>query len=167
MLFRKDRFRILAMVLLGVLPVAFSPAMAAPPTGSISGVVLTHDTHAPAAGVKVHVADPSTGRVYESAATGSDGSFDVEGLPSSNYELGLEQDGKLYLVNTPVSVAPGRNETIQVALGTPGDIAPAQAASVWSNPLTAALIVAGGAVVVGLVVDQAVTDDTPTSPSQM
>jgi hypothetical protein len=38
---------------------------------------------------------------------------------------------------------------------------------VWNNPLTAALIIVGSAVVLGLIIDQAVSDDDePTaSPS--
>jgi hypothetical protein len=166
MLSRSTRSKFLAVLLVAFLPVVFSPVWAAPQGGSISGVVLAHESHAPASNVKVHVADSSTGKIYVSEATGEDGSFQVIGLPASAYDLGLEQDGNLFLVHTAVQIAPGQHKNIQVAIGTPGNIAPAQGTSVWSNPLTAALIVAGSAIVVGLVVEELVTDDAqaPTSP---
>ena len=162
---RSTRSKCLAAVLVTFLPVVFAPIWAAPSGGSISGVVLTHDTHAPTADVKVHVADFSTGKIYLSNTTGADGSFQVTGLPASAYELGLEQDGNLFLVHTAVQVAPGQSKTIQVAMGAPGSIAPAQSTSVWGNPLAAGLIITGSAIVVGLVVEEAVKDETPASTS--
>ena len=165
MISRSTRSKCLAAVLVAFIPIVLAPILAAPSTGSISGVVLTHDTHAPTSNVKVHLSDSSTGNIYMSNTTGADGSFQVEGLPASAYDLGLEKDGNLFLVHTAVQVAPGQSKTIQVAIGAPGNIAPAQSSSVWSNPLTSALIITGSAIVVGLIVEESVSDDAPPATS--
>lgn len=148
------------------------PVSAETAEGSLSGTVVTATDHAPLGGAKVHAGDPKTGRIYSSQPTAEDGSFSVEGLPASGYELAVEKDGGLYLVQTPVQVAPGTAQILTVAVnqdkkGKPDDdddddeglVPPgAGGASLWDNQFTAAGFVIGLAFVVGVLIENA-TDD--------
>ncbi len=157
-----------------VLYLAHAPTWAGSRTASLSGHVLSADSHLPLAGVRVHVGDPRTGAVHSSAATALDGSFSVAGLPPSTYEVAVQSDQGLYVVNGPIHLTPGEARRVQV--GVRKDISPSPAGSAktrrkgatnwWNNPLTATAIVVGAAVFIGVLVDHASKDQTTgASPS--
>ncbi len=138
-------------------------------------VVLGAQGSAPLAGAIVHLADTSTGAIAASAKTGESGAFRAEGLPPATYRVGIEKDGRLYAVASPVTLAPGQVQTVTVAIPAsasaqpmpPEDDQDRGGLTWWNNPLTASLIVVGGAVILGILIDQATDDDepTPSSPS--
>jgi len=177
--------RILATVLLLVFPLTASPLFAvtgAMPggTASISGTLFSVSSATPLAGARLHLED-ARGSSYVSAPAGVDGAFDVVDLPASSYKVAVESHGSLYVVDTPVKLEPGASQRVRLAVRDGGkgrgrggreETTPpppnktgAKDTSFWSNPLTATLIVVGGAILVGVIVDQATNDDTPASPS--
>ena len=109
------------------------------------------------------------------AAVLGDGSFRADAIPAGPAELGIETSEGLYLVRTPVAIAPGTTRHVQLAFGGRQDSsAPPEAekdkkkkrGGIWAHPATATLIVIGSAIVVGFAVDQLTNSDGhPVSPS--
>ena len=139
---------------------------------TLAGRVVEDPLQTPMADVLVHAADPWTGEIRASGATGPDGRFTLEGLAPDRYRLGVEADGGIYVVPGSVRIAEGSSGALIVTVArdsglpatTPG-IAPA--ASVWSRPGVATLIVIGIAGATALLVDQLFSDsddEPPASP---
>jgi hypothetical protein len=154
-----------AMIVL-IQSVGLAPLVAAP-LSSIEGTVISAGDQGPLAGLRVHMADPVTGKIYTAEPTGTDGSFIVIGLPSATYEIAIESNGGLYLVPSPVSLDAGQSRVLNLVVhpdhSKPGLAAKSGSMAVWSNPLTAALIVVGSAIGVGVLLDS-ITDDDTTGP---
>ncbi len=130
-----------------------------------------------------HVLPPADGRAPAkavwigdvSAPVAADGSFKATGLAEGPTQLAIETSEGLYVVASPVTVAPGVTRSIDLALGGREDTSappPAEKekkkkrAGVWANPLSATLIIIGGAIVVGVAVDQLTKSSShPASPS--
>jgi hypothetical protein len=169
-----------SLAFLVALPLA--PACEAAPAASLGGRIVSAGTDAPLAGARLHVADGRSGRIVTSGVTGADGAFEIAGLEPATYDLAVESRGGLYVVETPVRLAGGERRSLQLAVSPQAVPAPApagqkdppaaqdptpkkkSAADVWNNPLTATLIVVGGAVVLGLVVESVVGNPS-ASPS--
>lgn len=170
--------RAVAVLAIAALSTSTFPVSASDAGARLTGSVLSGAESQPLVGAKLHAGDPKTGEVFTSGVTGDDGAFEIADLPASTYELAVEADGGLYVVTTPVRLAPGQSETLQVAVNPqmapdPEEAAAVEArhtrASLWNNPLTAALIVLGAALVLGVVIDSATDDDDdlPASPSSI
>ncbi len=162
--------RLLAAALIVSLQIAFLPALAAGTPASLTGRVLKAGSESPLAGARVHAADLSSGKVYTSAPTAKDGTFQLSGLPVSSYEVAVESAGGLYPAAARISLTEGQERAIQLTVkeeSEPKAPTPNRATKpgVWNNPLTATLIILGSAVVVGVVVDN-MTKDQSTSPTQ-
>jgi hypothetical protein len=120
----------------------------------------------------IYAADPKTGEIYPSESTGESGTFTVESLPPSTYELAVGAEGALFVVGTPVKLAPGQTQNVSLAVNPEAAPSPQQSAknqnkggtSVWNNPLTAALIVAGSAILLGAIVNETTKDEDSSSP---
>ncbi|MBZ5639650.1 MAG: carboxypeptidase-like regulatory domain-containing protein [Acidobacteriia bacterium] len=164
--------RWIAAALVVALQLALAPAFAGGAPATLAGTVVAAASRAPVAGARVHVGDKRTGRIVISEATGADGAFAVGGLAPAAYDLAVESAGGLYVVSSPLPLAPGERRSVQLAVSSP----PAQGgekskppqkrslSKVWNNPLAATLIVVGAAVIIGVIVGNA-TSETPTSPS--
>ena len=172
---RAELTRGLAATLILALPLFSVPVSAGVPTASLKGRVLESDTRIPLAGARIHAGDPKAGTVYTSLTTSSDGSFSLAALPASSYQLAVESEGGLFAVSAPIRLAPGQSRDVQLAVrrneagssssATSSTAAHGRKPSIWNNPLTATLLVLGGAVVVGVLVDQATNDNNNASPS--
>jgi hypothetical protein len=108
------------------------------------------------------------------AAVAPDGSFRVDEIPGGPAEVAIETSEGLYVVATPITIAPGTTRRVQLAFGGRQDTsAPPppekkkKRGGVWANPLSASLIIVGSAIVLGLAVDQLTPqpEDVPVSPS--
>lgn len=153
---------------------ATPPGSWAASTGSISGRVIT-SADRPAA-TTVWVAPSGADAKPVAAAVAADGSFSIAELPAGTVELAVETSEGLYVVPTPVAIAPGTTRALQLALGGRQDSSdpppPAdtkkkkKSGGVWANPLYATLIVVGSAIVVGVLVNELTKpNDKPASPS--
>jgi hypothetical protein len=161
--------KVLATGLIVALQTFYVPVAAAPSTASLSGSILSATGETPMGGVKVHAGDPRTGAIYSSELTAADGSYAIAELPPASYELAVESDGVLYVVTTPVQLAPGQSQSVNLAVNTDTAPSPEEAeekkkrrtATFWRNPFWAALIVLGGAFAVGAIISAATDDDPP------
>jgi hypothetical protein len=168
--------RILASTLIVMFPLpAMPPTIAASGGATISGTLFSASSSAPLAGARLFLKDPASGASYTSSLSGADGSFDTVSVPASSYRVAIESNGGLYVVDTPVTLDAGSSRHLRVAVRemeraragraegeTPppeGQKAAAEDTSFWSNPLTATLVVVGGAILVGVLVDNATNDD--------
>jgi hypothetical protein len=110
-----------------------------------------------------------------SAAVELDGSFEATGLPAGPSEIAIETSEGLYVVATPVVVAPGVTRRVQLAYGGRQDSSAPPASETekkkkgggfWANPTSATLVIVGSAIVLGLAIDQLTqSDNAPVSPS--
>lgn len=164
-----------AAALVLALPLASLPAPAAERSALSGTVVLGSQGSSPLASAIVHIADASTGAIAASATTDETGAFRVEGLSPATYRVGIETNGRLYAIASPVTLAPGQMQTVTMAVPKNAQAQPMPSESEeerekggltwWNNPLTASLIVVGGAVILGILIDQATDEDEPTPPS--
>lgn len=144
---------------------AFLVVPAQPADASLHGRVLSGDD-LPLAGARVHVGNVPGERFYASGWTTDDGTFEVPDLPAAEYRLAVEVDGGLYMVSSPVVIAPGQSRSLQLAINpdngddaTPEDEKKKKKrGGAWNNPLTATLIVLGTAIAIGLLLDAADSD---------
>jgi hypothetical protein len=151
------------------------PVMASEPNAAVRGSILSASDQSPMVGAKLHLGNPDTGEIFSSDAAQPDGGFVIEDVPPATYDVGVELDGGLYVVETPLSIAPGQTQPIHVAINPQVAPSPEEAQKeekkkggngVWNNPATAALIVLGAAIVIGLIINEATNDDDdpPASP---
>lgn len=183
------------LIALSLLAFAASAAVAAEPVldGTLSGVVRSQ-SDAPLAGARIFAGNAATGDVFPSEPTGDDGTFEIVGLPPATYELAVESDQGLYLIEQPVPVARGGRQAVGISIapgmtaegaeggsdggasGGGGGSAPGGGSrpNLWNNPLTAALMVLGLAIIFGLIIESATDDndrideiESPSSPLEI
>ena len=162
--------RLLSAGLIVSLPLLALPARSAGGTATLSGSIVWAADQTPVAGSKLHAGDAKTGEIFSSAPAGNDGSFALDHLPASTYELAVESDGGLYLVGTPLTLAPGTAQTLNLAVNrqpVPNydeEEDPEEKKGgyrLWDNPLMATLVIVGVVAVIGLLLDD---DDSPGTP---
>jgi len=162
--------KLLALALAGSLLIAWLPVAAQDPSASLAGRVRAGV--APLAGAQVFAANSETGQLIPATRTDDDGAFEIAALPGATYELAIETGGNLYVAEQPVPVPAGTRRQVEVRIhpelaakgGEPGTKPAGRGLSrVWNNPLSAAFVVVGAAVVVGVLVDNA-TNDEDASP---
>ena len=173
MIQRSSVLRVLASVLIVILPTAWTPVPASTSSATLTGSILSSPDRGPLSGARLHVGDPRSGVIYSSEIVDDDGAFVVADLPSATYELAVESAGHLYVVGTPLQLEPGQSRTVHVEVNP--DVAPNPeeaekkkkkgAATIWDNPLTAALIVVASAIVIGLILNNDDSDPPITSES--
>lgn len=155
------------------LPLALASALVVPlgalagETGILTGYVL------PSVDIRLIARTVWVGAI--SAPVAADGSFRATGIPGGPSELAIETSEGLFVVATPVTIAPGTTRRVQLAYGGRQDSSapPPQekqkkkkSGGVWANPLTASLLIVGSAIVVGVTIDQLTQSDSiPVSPS--
>jgi hypothetical protein len=140
-----------SMVLLGM------PVSAGEPMAALDGSIVRSADQTPVEGARLHVSNPKTGEMFSSEPAGDDGRVMIDELPAATYSLAVESGGGLYLVDAPLPVEAGSRQSVNLAV-TPQpvdakkDKAPKEErnTSLKENPATAALIVVGIAVVIGL-----------------
>jgi hypothetical protein len=167
--------RAIAFVTVVSLHLLFLPAFGAE-TASLRGHVFDSNAgSAPLSGARVHVGDPESGRFYRSGWTDGEGGFTLDGLPAAEYRVAVESEGGLYVVGTPVRLAPGQARSLQLAINPQTGPPTTQendddrgGGGFWRNPLTATLTVLGIAVALGFLIDELDDDDdddgSPTNP---
>jgi hypothetical protein len=172
--FMRER-KLLDRALAGCLALAMSGALAplhaaAAGTATVSGTILSVSDRSPLAGARLYLGDPATGDVFPSAPADPDGKFVVAELPPATYEVAVGLDRGLYLVPERITLASGAERTLALAVDpetppVPPSDPPDSGLGLWSNPLTAALLVLGSALVVGAAVESATDDEDDASPT--
>ena len=156
-----------------ILPIILTLSLAAPPgalaeeTGVLAGYVL------PPVGNELTARTIWVGAI--AAPVAANGSFEATGVPVGQSELAIETSEGLYVVATPVAIAPGTTRRIQLAYGGRQDSSAPKPSEnekkkkgggFWANPLSATLVIVGSAIVVGFAINQLTqSDNEPVSPS--
>ena len=142
-------FKLVATVVIVSLQALMIPAIAEDPASSVNGSILSAEGDTPLAGAKLHLGDPKTGQVYTSEPSNQDGAFEMTNVPASTYEVAVESNGGLYLVQSPLQLAPGQSQAVNLAINQQMADSPETeeqkkknkgGTGVWNNPATAALI---------------------------
>jgi hypothetical protein len=112
-----------------------------------------------------------------SAPVARDGSFEIDALLPGPANVAIETSEGLFILASPVSIAPGTTRRVQLALGGRQDSsAPTttekdtkkKPAGVWARPMVATVIIVGSAVLVGVAIDDVLQNTNPApaiSPS--
>jgi carboxypeptidase family protein len=158
-----------ALIVLLVSTLIAPPASIASSSGALEGRVVSGKGNA--APTAVWVATAARPQEPQRTAVGENGSFRIDDVPAGTVELAVETADGMYLVDTPITLAPGATRQVQLALrGRENNPPPTPAphkktGTLWDNPLTATLIVVGGAVVTGLIIDAVDDDDGDNVPN--
>ena len=136
------------------------PAMA----GTLEGQVTHADSKAPMAGVVVMIGEPGSGEIHSSQPTDADGNFSVEGLSAGSYEVAVKSDAGLYVVDTPLAVGDRPKQRTKLLI-QPHTSRVGAKTGIWNNPVTATLVVLGGAIIIGVAAEELSDDEEDASPS--
>ena len=107
------------------------------------------------------------------APVASDGTFQIDAVPAGPANVAIETSGGIFILASPVLIAPGTTRRVQLALGGRQDSSAPQAsekdtkkkpASVWARPMAATAIIVGSAILVGVAIDD-VLQNTKAAPS--
>jgi hypothetical protein len=101
-----------------VLSTSFAPAGAALEKGSgmARGSVYGPDGLTKMAGAKVTAINVRIGTQYVSPPTGSDGDYEINGLPAGSYDFVVEMVGSIFVADHLVDLAPGETYTQSFAV---------------------------------------------------
>jgi len=156
--------KMIAVGLIATLPMMLQP-VAAQELTPMQGSVFAGKAGHPLVGARVHLVQSGTERVFTSSLTDVEGRFEMEGLPAAAYEVAIEIDGGVYLVEQPVVVTAGSGAKLNLLVPQLADAANAKprvvagAAGFMSNPLAASLMVVGSALSIGALIDASSSDD--------
>ncbi len=139
------------------------PAAREPATAALSGVIRSAADQTPLAGARILVAYRENAEVTRSEWTTADGNFSIAELDPGRYDLAVEVQGGLYLIRAPIDLVPGVKRAVQIAVGTAqleeDGNAGAPLPSAWDNPAAAGGIVLGLAILIGVLVKNATSDE--------
>ena len=158
-----------ALMLGLVLATSARTTFAASPS-SLTGRVLGENGSDPRPGVVVTLVDTASETMYKSAPTDARGAFSIATAPSGSYAVVVQAPEGAFLASNNVSLAPGVNRPISLALkpGKQGTTPPAetpagQPPKKGGLPTWAKWVIAGGVVVGGAIVVDAVTSSNEAS----
>lgn len=83
---------------------------------SISGRILSSDQAAPIIGAIVKAADIKSKKIYESKPTAKNGYYEISGLGSGTYDIAVQVDEGLYLVNKLLDLGENQSHTLSLTL---------------------------------------------------
>jgi len=124
-----------SLALLLVLTVASIglPARGAPAPAAVRGKVLRSATGASLSGAVVRVALRPDARIFESGKADERGNYALGSLPPGTYDVAVQADGGLYVVNTPLALHPGEQRALSLSILAKAD-EPATPPSGEPNP---------------------------------
>jgi hypothetical protein len=152
---------------------ASAPVLPGVETASITGRVMSAASWSPVEGATVLAVDRGSGSLHRSSPTNDEGSFRLDGLVPGSYSLAVEVEQGAFLSESAIPLRGGETRLVKVAISRqeepdaePPSSGKKKKGGPWGNPVTATLIVIGGAIIVGVLVDKS-TDggEGPASPS--
>lgn len=182
------------LVLPASLPSALAQEGKEPGHGALRGKIFLEDQKTPAAGATVRAVHLDTNETFEGPLTSADGKYEVTGLPYGYYNLIVETSDGLYLSNRILNVPPEKKVEASFALtesrpdekewweaepsrrvpgmdrppdGVARIIERRDTGSFWKSGKGIAVIVGGGALIVGALVLTAdsSSNEAPQSPT--
>jgi hypothetical protein len=142
-------------------------------TSTLSGRVMAQNGADPREGVVVTLIEPNSEKAFRSSPTNAHGAFTIDSAPAGNYTLVIEAPEGAFLAADNLQLAPGMNRPLSLALkpGKQSTPPPAEATPQDTTakkkgalPTWAKWVIAGGIVVGGAIIIDAVTsEDTASS----
>jgi hypothetical protein len=138
---------------------------------TLSGRVLTQNGADPRPGVVVTLVEPASERAFRSSPTDARGAFTIDAAPAGDYALFVEAPEGAFLASNHLLLAPGVNRPVSLALKpgkegeTPTGTTPPPEKKKSGVPTWAKWVIAGGIIVGGAIVVDAVTNDKEASPA--
>jgi hypothetical protein len=150
-----------------------SGAILAGSPSTLTGRVMAQNGADPREGVVVTLIEPVSENAFRSSPTNAHGAFTIDTAPAGDYALVVEAPEGAFLAASNLQLAPGVNRPLSLAL-KPGKQAqpPAEAPPQAPNenqkkkgaiPTWAKWVIAGGIIVGGAIVIDAVTSDDSAS----
>jgi hypothetical protein len=182
--------KVLSMFLVMAIGSIGMPVFASPAPALLSGKILKAGTGAPVQGAVVKLNHRTEGKVFTSGKADAQGSYSIPDLPAGTYDLAVESDAGVFVVNAPVSLASGEKRDASFSLrpvsgaadqpaagGTAGaqPPPPAQAKPAetqkkktpwYASPWFGTAVVVGSAVIIGAALNSSNNNEPATaSPS--
>ncbi len=108
--------KVLAMFLAFAIGSFGLPVFASPAPAILSGKILRTGTGDPVQGAVVKLNHRSEGKIYSSTQADAQGAYSLSDIPAGTYDLAIETDGGLFLVNAPVSLTSGEKREASFSL---------------------------------------------------
>ena len=111
----------------GPVPIAAAqvPAAAGSPSASLSGRVFLSDGRTPVQDAVVKAFHHDTDKIFQSTATGPDGSYSITGLTPGEYDLGIMTADGVFVVESPVRLGADQRRAASLSLQPYEDAEPA------------------------------------------
>jgi hypothetical protein len=154
--------RVIALAVVVTLSATTPAGLASTNEATVVGHVLLTESESPLSGARIRLIGVSNEQRYRSEPTSRDGSFRLADLPPDAYRVSIERDGLLFVVDSPIRLGPGETVDVDLAVRPAVSIAPAASSG---RPVLHGLLIAGSAIVAGLVVKEIIDDDEPRQPS--
>lgn len=160
----------------GLVTLTSSGAALAGSASTLSGRVLTQNGADPRPGVVVALIEPSSEQAYKSFPTDAQGAFTINTAPAGSYAIAVLAPEGAFLAASNVQLAPGVNRPLSLALkpgkqdqpatppATPA-ATPPPAGQKGQLPTWAKWVIAGGIIVGGAIIVDAVTSDSNEASS--
>jgi carboxypeptidase family protein len=97
----------------GPAPVSSAPA---PGSGTITGRVFQSDARTPVRAAVVKAFNRTSEETFQSAATGPDGSYTLQGLAPGEYDLGISTEAGIFVVDDAMKLATHQKRAVSFAL---------------------------------------------------
>ncbi len=105
------------LVIISFLSLVISPGYSQSLKGSsIKGRILSSDQNAPVAGAIVKAANIKSKKIYESKPTIENGYYEISGLQKGTYDIAVQMDEGLYVVNKLLNLGENKSHTLSLAL---------------------------------------------------
>ena len=150
----------------GIFALASGELIQAAAPSSLAGRVMAQNGADPRSGVIVTLVEPGSERAYRSSPTDARGAFVIDAAPAGSYALVVEAPEGAFLAARNLELAPGVNRPLSLALKpgkqgeAPPSTPPAAGAQSQGLPTWAKWVIAGGIVVGGAIVVDAVAGDS-------
>ena len=152
-----------AGLIFGLVTLTSSGVLLAGSPSTLSGRVMMPNGADPRPGVVVTLVEPTSERAFRSSPTDARGAFTIDAAPAGDYALLVEAPEGAFLAANHVQLAPGVNRPVSLALKpgkegeAPAESTPPAGQKKGGTPTWAKWVIAGGIVVGGAIVIDAVT----------
>jgi hypothetical protein len=139
-----------------------SPAALWAADATLLGRVTDAPSATPRSGVVVALYDPATQATFRSEPTDARGAFRIGGAQTGTYQVVVESSEGAYLAGNAVALKSGDNPPLSVALrpaAQEGGTPPASGTTAAKQAPWVKWVIAGGIILGGVLVVNAVTDD--------
>jgi hypothetical protein len=109
-------FAVVLVVSLALGPILPTLALAEEGNGMIRGILYEADAETRLPAARVIAINVANGDRFESNLTGSNGAYEIKGLPAGTYDLVIESGGRLFVAENLIDLSRGQRVSIKFAV---------------------------------------------------